>query len=75
MTDSLSGGITVVHTDGSCAKFACSAGGTEGHMHRTELGDLVRSKSELVIANKLHARRIAYVYEQPLSITLPLGAS
>jgi len=35
-------------------------------IHRTERGDLVRSKSELVIADKLYARGIEYVYEQPL---------
>lgn len=33
---------------------------------RTERGDLVRSKSELVIADKLHARAIDYAYEQRL---------
>ena len=38
----------------------------EGLIHRTERGDLVRSKSELVIADKLHARGIEYVYEQPV---------
>ena len=38
----------------------------EGLIHRTERGDLVRSKSELVIADKLHARGIDYAYEQPL---------
>ena len=41
----------------------------EGLIHRTERGDLVRSKSELVIADKLHARGIDYVYEQPLVLT------
>jgi hypothetical protein len=40
----------------------------EGLIHRTERGDLVRSKSELVIADKLHARGVEYVYEQPLMI-------
>jgi hypothetical protein len=40
----------------------------EGLIHRTERGDLVRSKSELVIAEKLHARGIEYAYEQPLSL-------
>jgi hypothetical protein len=40
----------------------------EGHIHRTERGKLVRSKSEALIANKLHARRIDYVYEQPLAL-------
>ena len=43
----------------------------EGLIHRTERGDLVRSKSELVIADKLHARGIDYAYEQPL--VLPNG--
>jgi hypothetical protein len=38
----------------------------EGLIHRTVRGDLVRSKSELVIASMLHARGIEYVYEQPL---------
>jgi len=37
-----------------------------GLIHRTERGDLVRSKSELVIADKLHARGVDYAYEQPL---------
>jgi UvrD-like helicase C-terminal domain len=40
----------------------------EGLIHRTERGDLVRSKSELVIADKLFARGIEYTYEQALSI-------
>lgn len=39
-----------------------------GLIHRTERGDLVRSKSELVIADKLHARGIDYAYEQPLDL-------
>ena len=43
----------------------------DGLIHRTERGDLVRSKSELVIADKLHARGIDYGYEQPL--VLPNG--
>jgi len=38
----------------------------DGLIHRTERGDLVRSKSELVIADKLQARGIDYAYEQPL---------
>ena len=37
-----------------------------GLIHRTEGRDLVRSKSELVIADKLHARGIEYAYEQRL---------
>jgi ATP-dependent exoDNAse (exonuclease V) alpha subunit len=40
-------------------------------IHRTERGELVRSKSELVIANLLHHRDIAYHYEKPLQ--LPSG--
>lgn len=39
-----------------------------GLIHRTERGDLVRSKSELVIADKLHSRGIEYAYEQPLTL-------
>jgi hypothetical protein len=42
---------------------------TEAHIHRTDRGEMVRSKSELLIANKLHERRIDYVYEQPLSVS------
>ena len=41
----------------------------EGLIHRTERGDLVRSKSELVIADKLHSRGVDYAYEQPLTLT------
>ena len=40
-------------------------------IHRTERGDLVRSKSELVIADKLYARGVEYVYEQ--AFVLPNG--
>ena len=40
----------------------------DGLIHHTEHGDLVRSKSELVIADKLHARGIDYAYEQPLAL-------
>jgi hypothetical protein len=40
----------------------------EGLIHRTERGDLVRSKSELVIADKLFARGVEYAYEQPLKM-------
>jgi len=40
----------------------------EGLIHRTERGELVRSKSELVIADKFHARGIVYFYEQPLQL-------
>ena len=41
----------------------------EGLIHRTERGDLVRSKSELVIADKLYARGIEYLYEEPLPLS------
>ena len=40
----------------------------DGLILRTERGDLVRSKSELVIADKLFARGIDYGYEQPLEL-------
>jgi hypothetical protein len=43
----------------------------DGLIHRTERGDLVRSKSELVIADKLFARGVEYSYEQPF--VLPSG--
>ena len=43
----------------------------ESLIHRTERGELVRSKSELVIADKLHARGIDYAYEKRL--VLPNG--
>lgn len=51
-----------------------SAGGTsrfleDSLIHRTERGDLVRSKSELVIADKLYAAGIDYAYEQPLALS------
>jgi ATP-dependent exoDNAse (exonuclease V) alpha subunit len=35
-------------------------------IHRTDAGHMVRSKSELVIANKLHALEMKYEYERPL---------
>ncbi len=41
----------------------------EGLIHRTEHGDLVRSKSELVVADKLHSRGVDYTYEQPLVLS------
>jgi energy-coupling factor transporter ATP-binding protein EcfA2 len=37
-------------------------------IHRTERGELVRSKSELVIADKLYAAGINYLYEQPVRL-------
>ena len=38
-------------------------------IHRTEMGDLVRSKSELVIADKLYGEGVEYAYEKPLVIS------
>lgn len=38
----------------------------EGLIHRTERGELVRSKSELIIADKLFRHGVDYAYEQPL---------
>ena len=49
--------------------------GTDAHflegglIHRTENAELVRSKSEVIIANLLAARRIEYAYEQPLPLS------
>lgn len=37
-------------------------------IHLTDREELVRSKSEVIIANKLYAKRIDYVYEQPLNL-------
>ena len=37
-------------------------------IHNTSRGELVRSKSEVIIANLLHARNIDYEYEQQLEI-------
>lgn len=36
------------------------------HIHRTDRGELVMSKSEVIIANKLHQRGIDYAYEKEL---------
>jgi hypothetical protein len=41
----------------------------EGRLiHRTSRGEAVRSKSEVIIANLLHAKRIQYLYEAPLEV-------
>ncbi len=41
----------------------------ESHLvHRTKRGDMVRSKSEVIVANCLHDYDIEYSYERPLSI-------
>ncbi len=37
-------------------------------IHRTELGDAVRSKSEVIVANLLRAKGVNYRYEKPLKI-------
>jgi hypothetical protein len=42
-------------------------------IHRTDAGHMVRSKSELVIANKLHTLEIKYEYERPLVGTIEPG--
>lgn len=39
----------------------------DGLIHRTERGELVRSKSEVIIADKLFARGIEYSYESALT--------
>lgn len=38
-------------------------------IHRTTRGDAVRSKSEVIIANLLHAAGISYHYEHPLELS------
>ncbi|MDO9022905.1 MAG: ATP-dependent RecD-like DNA helicase [Deltaproteobacteria bacterium] len=40
----------------------------DGLVHRTERGELVRSKSELLITSMLHARDVPYAYEEPLTV-------
>ncbi|RAK15236.1 ATP-dependent exoDNAse (exonuclease V) alpha subunit [Anoxybacillus vitaminiphilus] len=37
-------------------------------IHRTTRGELVRSKSEVIIADLLHANGINYLYEEPLKL-------
>jgi hypothetical protein len=39
----------------------------EGLIHRTAKGEMVRSKSEVIIANLLHSMGIPYAYEQPFT--------
>jgi hypothetical protein len=38
----------------------------DGLVHRTENGELVRSKSEVIIANALRSRDVKYLYEHDL---------
>ena len=40
----------------------------EGLIHRTERGEAVRSKSEVIIANLLHKNGVDYRYEEPLEL-------
>lgn len=40
----------------------------DGLIHRTERQELVRSKSEVIIADKLHSRRLDYVYEKAVRL-------
>ena len=41
----------------------------EEHLiHRTARGEMVRSKSEVIIANALASKRVDYAYERPLTI-------
>lgn len=40
----------------------------EGLIHRTSRGDMVRSKSEVIIADHLARRAVEYSYERPLTI-------
>jgi ATP-dependent exoDNAse (exonuclease V) alpha subunit len=40
----------------------------ESLIHRTSRGEMVRSKSEVIIANELAYRKVEYSYEQPLTI-------
>jgi UvrD-like helicase C-terminal domain len=40
----------------------------ENLIHRTSRGEMVRSKSEVIIADHLANRNLDYVYEQPLTI-------
>ena len=37
-------------------------------IHRTARGEAVRSKSEVIIANLLHAKNVEYLYEEPLDL-------
>jgi len=45
----------------------------ENLIHKTDKGHMVRSKSELIIANLLHGEKTNYEYEQPLDGTKVLG--
>lgn len=40
----------------------------EGLIHRTSRGEMVRSKSEVIIADRLSDLKVEYIYEHPLTI-------
>ena len=63
-TNMFTGGV---RTDGGDAPHA------EHLVHRTRRGEMVRSKSELVIANHLFSVGLQYEYERPLDGTAAVG--
>jgi hypothetical protein len=63
-TNMFTGGV---RTDGEGAPYA------EHLVHRTRRGEMVRSKSELVIANHLFSVGLKYEYERPLDGTASAG--
>jgi hypothetical protein len=44
------------------------------HVHRTVNGEMVRSKSEVIVANTLRLLDIPYLYEEPLRMADGTGA-
>ena len=58
-----------VRTDGQDAPYA------DHLVHRTRRGEMVRSKSELVIANHLFSVGLKYEYERPLDGTVAAGTA
>jgi hypothetical protein len=52
---------------GAVRRLRTDAPYAEHLIHRTARGELVRSKSEVIIANLLHAANVDYHYEQPLT--------
>jgi ATP-dependent exoDNAse (exonuclease V) alpha subunit len=63
-TNMFTGGV---RTDGENAPYA------EHLVHRTRRGEMVRSKSELVIANHLFGAGLKYEYERPLDGSASAG--
>jgi hypothetical protein len=53
--------MPIVLKDGLKSRFL-----DENLIHRSSRGEFMRSKSEVIIANVLHAKGVNYVYEQPL---------